>query len=102
MDVDVDLARIAVDEQRHHRVAVGRQKVHIRCAERAGERLVAHRPAVDEDELLERVRAAEGREPDAASEADAFARRLERQGIDGEVIAQRLAQPLGAACLSLP
>ena len=66
VDVDVDLARIAGDEERDHCVAVGRQEVHVGRPQRARERLVAHRAAVDEDELVKRVRPAEGRQADAA------------------------------------
>jgi hypothetical protein len=52
MDVDVDLARIAFDEQSGDRMPVGGQEIEIGAAQRAGERLVAHRAAVDEQELL--------------------------------------------------
>ena len=46
------------DEQRHHRMAVARQIVGIGAAHRAEQQLVAHRPAVDEQILPERVGAA--------------------------------------------
>ena len=69
--------------------------IHIGGAQRAGERLVAHRAAIDEDELMQRVRPAEGREADAADEAHAFARGVEAKRIGGEVVAERLTQPLG-------
>ena len=44
----------SVDEQRRHRMAVALHEVGIGGAERAEEQLVAHRPAVDEEELRER------------------------------------------------
>ena len=97
MDVDVDLARIALDEQGRDRVPVGGQEIEIGPAQRAGERLVAHRPPVDEQELLGGVRPAEGRQADAAGKPRAVAARVEPDRIRGEVVAERLAQPLGEA-----
>ena len=97
VDVDVDLARVALDEQGGDRVPVGGQEIEIGRAQRAGERLVAHRPPVDEQELLGGVRPAEGRQADAAGEPHALAARVELERIRGEVVAQRLAQPLGEA-----
>ena len=95
--VDVDLARFAFDEEGDDRVPVGGQEIEVGPAQRAGERLVAHGAAVDEDELLARVRTAIGRQADPAQELDAVAARIEFERICGEVVAQRLAQPLGAA-----
>jgi hypothetical protein len=69
MDVDVDLAWLAFDEQSRDRVPVGGQEVEIGASERAGERLVAHRSPVDEQELLGRVRPAIGWQAHAAGEA---------------------------------
>jgi hypothetical protein len=48
VDVDVDLARVAFDEQSRHRVPVRGHEIEIGAPQRAGERLVAHRPPVDE------------------------------------------------------
>ena len=97
MDVDVDLARVAFDEQRQDRVPVGRQEIHVGRPHRAGEILVAHGPAVDEDELRERVRPAEGRHADPSLEPHALARRLDAQRVLGEVASQRLPQALRPA-----
>ena len=68
MDVDVDLGGIAFDEQGRDRVPVGGQEIDVRAAQRAGERLVAHRTPVDEQELLGGVRPAEGRQARPAGE----------------------------------
>ena len=100
MDIDVDLARVAFDEQRDDSVAVGGQKIHIGRPNRAGEDLVAHRPAVDENRLRERVRPAEGRQPDPPGEPNPVARRFEGERIFDEVVAERLPQPLAAAGFS--
>ena len=69
VDVDVDLRRIAFDEQRRDRMPVRGQEVEIGASERAGERLVAHRAPVDEQELLRGVRPAIGRQAHPAGEA---------------------------------
>ena len=57
VDVDVDRLRVARDEQGRDRVPVGGQKIEIGGAQGARQRLVAHRPAVDE-EILEQARSA--------------------------------------------
>ncbi len=68
VDVDVDLRRLAFDEERRDRVPVGGQEIEIGAAQRAGERLVAHRAPVDEQELLGGVRPAIGRQAHPAGE----------------------------------
>ena len=95
--IDVDLARFAFDEEGDDRVPVGGQEIEVGPAQRARERLVAHGAAVDEDELLARVRTAIGRQADPAQEPHAVAARIDFERIRGEVVPQRLAQPLGAA-----
>ena len=55
MHVDVDLARRQRHEQRDQRMAVARQVVGVGAAHHADQELVAHRPAVDEQILPERV-----------------------------------------------
>ena len=84
MHVDVDLARIERDEQRHDRMAVARQIVGIGAAHHADQELVAHRPAVDEEILPERVGARERRQRREAFDRDAFAlaRDLDRVGAE--------------------
>ncbi len=73
MHVDVDLARIERDEQRQQRMAVARQIIGIGAAHRADQQLVAHRPAVDEQILPERVGARQRRQPGEAVNAHALA-----------------------------
>ena len=51
MHVDVDLARIAVEEEDRDAVPLARQIIEIGAAQRAGDQFVAHRAAVDEGEL---------------------------------------------------
>ncbi len=68
MDVDVDLGGLAFDEQSRNRMPVRGQEIEIGAPERAGEGLVAHRPPVDEQELLGGVRPAIGRQPRPAEE----------------------------------
>ena len=94
MDVDVDLGGRAFDEQGEDGVSVGGQKIHIGRAHRAGENLVAHRPAVDEDILGERVRPAEGRQADPPFEPHPLAGCLDGQRILGEFPTERLPQAL--------
>ena len=97
MHVDVDIGRIERQEQHRHRVAVARQHVGEGAADGAGDQLVAHRPAVDIGILLQRVGAAEARQRDAALERDAFAHRVDRNGIVGEVRADHVGDPLQLA-----
>ncbi len=51
MHVHVHERRIAFEEQRQRRMAVAREEIGIGAAHRADQQLVAHRPAVDEQEL---------------------------------------------------
>ena len=62
VDVDVDLRRIAVDEERRDRMPVARQEIEIGAAQRAEQRLSRTGAPVDEQELLRRVRPAIGRQ----------------------------------------
>ena len=94
VDVDVDLVGSAFDEQGRNRMPVGRQEIEIGAAQRAGERLIAHRAPVDEQELLGGVRSAIGRQAHPAEETRAVAPRVERDRIRGEIVAQCLAEPL--------
>ena len=73
MHVGVDLARLQRHEQRHHGMAVARQIIGIGRAHRAEDQLVAHRAAVDEEILPERVRARQRRRGGKALDHDALA-----------------------------
>ena len=70
MDVDVDLVRRAVEKQRDHRMAVAREHVLIGAAHRADQQFVAHRPAVDDEILVARQGAVEGRQADQPGQAE--------------------------------
>ena len=72
------------------RIAVARQHVGIGAADRAGDQLVAHRPAVDIGILLQRVGAVEGRQRDVAGEPHAFALGVDGDRVVGEVGADHL------------
>ena len=102
MDVDVDRLRIAGDEQRRDRVPAGGQKIEIGGAQGARQRLVAHRPAIDEEILGKRVRPREGRQADPPGKPHALAARIELERICGEFAAERLAQALGQARFARP
>ena len=83
MDVDVELGGVELEEERRDRKAVARQHVSIGGAERAGEQRIAERAAVDEQELLQRVGAMEGRQAGMAGEPRALPLRLDRHGVLG-------------------
>ncbi len=56
MHVDVDLGRIDREKQCNRRKSVTEDEVRIGGAHRAEQHLVAHRSAVDEIELAQRIR----------------------------------------------
>ena len=93
MHVDVDLARRKRDEQRDQRVAVARQIIGIGGAHRAEQKLVAHRPAVDEQILAERIGARERRQRGKALDRDALAFGRDLDGVGAEVGAEHVAEP---------
>ncbi len=93
MHVDVDLARIERDEQRQQRMAVARQIVGIGRAHRADQQLVAHRPAVDEQILPERIGARQRRQAGKAGHAHAFALGVDGDGIGAEIGPEHVAEP---------
>jgi hypothetical protein len=55
MHVDIDLTRLQRDEQGQQRMAAEGQIVGVSATHRADQKLVAHRTAVDEEILPERV-----------------------------------------------
>ncbi len=61
MDIDVDLVGRPVEKQRHHRVAVAGEHILIGAAYRADQQFVAHRPPIDDEILVTRRGAVEGR-----------------------------------------
>ncbi len=94
VDVDVDHLGRRFEEQRHHRMAVARQEILIGAAHRAGEQLVAHGTAVDEEILVLARRAIERRQPREARQPEALAVGVDRHGIVGELAAHDGGQPL--------
>ena len=93
MHVDVDLARVELDEQSEDRLAVARQIVRISRAHGPEEELVAHRPSVDEQVLPERVGATERRQCRIALEREAVPAAGNRDGVGGEIGAEDVAKP---------
>ena len=92
MHVDVDLARVERDEQRQQRMAVARQIVGVGRAHRAEQKFVAHRPAVDEQILRQRIGARQRRQTGEAFEAYALALGLDGNGVGAEVGAEHVAE----------
>ena len=107
MDVDVDGAGPAGQEQGHDGKPPLRDVVHVAGVERGGEQLVAHRPAVDEEVLAVARAAMEGRQPDEARRGDALAVRTlafgpQRQRVVDEIVADDLGDPRQAPLVVLP
>ena len=93
MHVDVDLARIERDEQRDDRVAVARQIIGIGRAHRAEQELVAHRAAVDEQILAERIGAAQRRQRGKALDHEPLAAAQDLDRIGAELGAEHIGKP---------
>ncbi len=75
-------------------MAVARQIIGIGAAHRAEQQLVAHRPAVDEEILAERIGAREGRQRgEALDAARPRARRASSDRVGAEVGAQHVGEP---------
>ena len=75
-------------------MAVARQEILVGAAHRAGQQLVAHRPAVDEEILVLAGRPVERRQAGEAGQPEAFAVGVDRHGIVGELAAHDGGQPL--------
>ena len=88
MDVDVDQLGRRLEEQRHHGMAVARQEILVGAAHRAGQQLVAHRPAVDEEILVLAGRPVERRQAGEAGEPEALA-----VGVDRDARCRRTRGP---------
>ena len=90
VDVDVDRARLAADEQRQRRVPPGGQKIHVGGTHRAREQLVAHRPAVDVKILRHGIGPVPRRQAGEALEGEAFALGHDLDGVVAELAAEDL------------
>jgi hypothetical protein len=93
MHVDIDLTRRNRDEQREQRMPVARQVVGIGCAHRAKQKLVAHRPLVDEQILAERIGARQRRQRGKPFDHDALAFTGDGDGIGAEIGPKHVAEP---------
>src|SRR5438477_1067295 len=51
MDIDIDELRIAFDKQGERRMAIAGEEICVCAADRTEQKLVAHRPAIHEQEL---------------------------------------------------
>ena len=94
MHVDVDEDRIAVEEQRQGGVAVARQEIGISATHGTDQQLVAHRTAVDEQELHLRIGAVVGGNTGVTEQLKAFALHSDRYRIGGEVTPHDARQAL--------
>ncbi len=74
-------------------MAVARQIVGIGGAHGAEQKLVAHRPAVDEKVLAERIGPRQRRQAGKAGDPHAFALGIDGDGIGAEVGAEHIAEP---------
>ncbi len=93
MHVDVDLARGQRDKQRDHRVPVTRQIVRIGRTHDADQELVAHRPAVDEEILPERIGARERRQSGEAFDRHAVALAHDFDRVGAKLIPENVGKP---------
>ena len=97
MHVDVDLARIEIDEDREQRMTAARHQVAVGRAHRAEQQPVAHGPAVDEQKLQAAVGPVQGRQAGEAGDARAVARAVELQRIVQKFPPHDAAEPLQAS-----
>ena len=102
MDVDVDLPRVAGDEQDRDGMAALREIVEIGGAQGAGDQLVAGGAGVDEEILRQRVGLVEGRQADIAGEAHALAQSVDAQRVGDELLAQGLTHALALPRFARP
>ena len=93
MHIGVDLGAIERHEQRHDGMTVARQIVGIGRAHRADNELVAHRPAVDEQILPERVGARQRGRGGKTFDHDALALGPHFDGAAAKIRAQDIAEP---------
>ncbi len=97
MNVDVDEAGIAADEQCHGGMAPGRQHVDVGGAHGAQQQLVLHGSAVDVEVERTGIAAVPRRQAGKAIERDTLARRRHRQRVRTEIATEHLGQPLQQA-----
>ena len=93
MHVHVDLVRRQVEEQSEHRIAALRHEVAVGSAHRADQQLVAHRPPVDHEIKLERIRPVERRQTRKSLKRHPTPRDAQGERIGRERLAENARQP---------
>ncbi len=93
VNIDVDLLGWAIDEQRDHRVAVAGEHILVGAADRTDQQFVAHRPPVDDEILVARRGAVEGRQPDQPGQPKPAPLGIDLDRILGEVAPQQRREP---------
>ena len=96
MNIDVDLLRWPIDEQRDHRVAVAGEHILVGAADRTDQQLVAHRPPIDDEILVARRGAVERRQSNQPGQPKAAPLGVDLDRILGEIAPQQRREP-GAA-----
>jgi hypothetical protein len=93
MHVDVNQSRIQVDKKNHHRVTVARENVCISPAQSGQKKLVLHRPAIDEKELMLGIAPVMSGQTSITGEPDPFPRRINLHGVVDKIGPQNLRDP---------
>ena len=85
MNIDVDELRRAGNEEHDRRKACAHQEIGIGALDRAGDELVAHRAAIDEEILMAGLGAMIGRKARPALKPDTFAHGIDPHRVRHEV-----------------
>ena len=93
MDIDIDLARIAIEKQDKGWMPPLRHIIHVSRAHRANEQFVADGPPVDEEILRLRIGFVPCRQAGVTFEAKAFPRGFDAERIGPELLAQNIGKP---------
>ena len=93
MNIDVDLARIGIDEQCDDRMPVARHQIGIGTAQRADQQAILHRSAIDDKELMRGGGAIIGRHAGKAREPEALPLGRDLDRIGTEIRAKHIGQP---------
>ena len=90
MNIDIDVAWLAVDEQRQRRMSVVREEVHIGGANGAAEQLVLHWPPIDINILPLGVAAMIGGQTSESAQARGAAFGCKLEGVGAKLLAKNL------------
>ena len=88
--VDIHQLRIAIHKQGRNRVAIAAEKIEIGRTQGAQQHFIAHRPAIDEQELRHRRPPRIGGQRRIAAQMHAIAGGIDWQGVFGKIMAQNL------------